>query len=325
MNTLTDAHGRRIRYLRISVTDRCNLRCRYCMPENGVDWLPHESIMRYEEYLRLIRVAARLGVDKVRLTGGEPLVRKDFLGFVQSVSRIEGIADLSLTTNAVLLRTMAAALRANGIGRVNISLDTLDRRKFAYITRTDAFERVVSGIQAAKEQGLRIKINVVAIRGFNDDEILDFARLTIDEPVEVRFIELMPMGCASRFDPSKTIKAFEIRRCIEQGIGRLDTVVSGLGPASVYRIPGASGMLGFIEPLSERFFCARCNRIRISASGHLRPCLFSREQLDLLGPLRQGVDDDRLEELLRAGVALKPLSGLNIDQGCETLMSTIGG
>lgn len=325
MNTLIDTHGRRIRYLRLSVTDRCNLRCRYCMPENGVDWLPHERILRYEEFLRIIRVGARLGVDKVRLTGGEPLVRKDFLGFVAEVSRIDGISDLSLTTNAVLLAAMAPDLRAHGIARVNISLDTLKRKKFAYITRTDAFERVMSGIQTAKDQGLRIKINVVAIRGFNDDEILDFARLTLQEPVEVRFIELMPMGCAARFDPSQTIKAGEIRRQIEQGMGGLDKVVSGLGPAALYRIPGAPGLLGFIEPVSERSFCARCNRIRISASGGLRPCLFSDKQLDLLGPLRQGIDDGGLEELIRAGVALKPLSGLDINQGCETLMSTIGG
>ena len=325
MNTLTDAHGRRIRYLRISVTDRCNLRCRYCMPENGVDWLPHESIMRYEEILRIIRLSARLGVDKVRLTGGEPLVRKDFLDFVSRVSRIEGIADLSLTTNAMLLETMTPALRAHGIARVNISLDTLERKKFVYITRTDAFERVMAGIQAARDQGMRIKINVVAIRGFNDDEILDFARLTLREPVEVRFIELMPMGCAARFDPAKTIKAFEIRQRIEQGIGALDKVVSGLGPAALYRIAGAPGMLGFIEPVSERSFCSRCNRIRLSASGGLRPCLFSQRQLDLLGPLRAGIDDQGLEELIRSGVAMKPFSGLNIDRGCETLMSTIGG
>ncbi|MEN6474793.1 MAG: GTP 3',8-cyclase MoaA [Syntrophaceae bacterium] len=325
MNTLMDTHGRRIRYLRVSVTDRCNLRCRYCMPENGIDWLPHERIMRYEEFLRIIQVAARLGVDKVRLTGGEPLVRKDFLDFVANVSRIEGIADLSLTTNAVLLESMAPALRAHGISRVNISLDTLEKKKFAYIARTDAFERVMSGIQAAKDQGLRIKINVVAIRGFNDDEVLDFAALTLHEPVEVRFIELMPMGCAARFDTSQTIKAFEIRRLIEQGMGGLSKVVSGLGPAALYRIPGASGLLGFIEPVSERSFCARCNRIRISASGGLRPCLFSDRQLDLLGPLRAGIDDAGLEELIRAGVALKPLSGLDIHQGCETLMSRIGG
>lgn len=325
MKTLIDAYGRRIRYLRVSVTDRCNLRCRYCMPEKGVDWLPHEDITRYEELLRIINVCSRLGVDKVRLTGGEPLVRKDFLGFVDSVSRIEGITDLSLTTNAVLLDGMAPALRAHGIARVNISLDTLEKEKFAYITRTDAFGRVMNGIRAARDQDMRIKINVVAIRGFNDDEILDFARLTLEEPVEVRFIELMPMGCVARFDPATTIKAFEIRQRIEQGIGALDKVVSGLGPAALYRIPGAPGTLGFIEPVSERSFCTRCNRIRISASGGLRPCLFSPRQLDLLGPLREGIDDQGLEELIRAGVALKPLSGLDIDHGCETLMSTIGG
>jgi len=317
MKTLIDSYGRRIRYLRVSVTDRCNLRCRYCMPEKGVEWLPHEDIFRYEELLRIIGVCSRLGVDKVRLTGGEPLVRKDFLGFVDSVSRIEGITDLSLTTNAVLLDGMASALRAHGIARVNISLDTLKKEKFAYITRTDAFERVKSGIRAARDQGMRIKINVVAIRGFNDDEILDFARLTLEEPVEVRFIELMPMGCAARFDPATTIKAGEIRQRIEQGIGALDKVVSGLGPAALYRIAGAPGTLGFIEPVSERSFCTRCNRIRISASGSLRSCLFSQKQLDLLGPLRKGIDDQGLEELIRTGVAMKPLSGLNIDHGCD--------
>jgi GTP 3',8-cyclase len=322
---LTDTHGRRIRYLRISVTDRCNLRCQYCMPEEGVAWLPHEGILRYEEILRVIRICARLGVDKVRLTGGEPLVRKGFLDFVARVKQIEGVADLSLTSNAVLLDTMAPTLRSHGIERINVSLDTLDRQKFAYITRTDAFEQVMSGIQKAKAEGLHLKINVVAIRGFNDDEVLDFAALTLKDPVEVRFIELMPMGCAARFGPRHTITAGEIRAMIEHRWGALTRMASSLGPASLYRIEGAKGVLGFIEPVSERSFCARCNRMRLSASGHLRPCLFSENHVDLLGPLRQGLTDAGLEELIQTAVAMKPRSGMDMEQGCATLMSKIGG
>lgn len=325
MTPLTDMHGRRIRYLRISITDRCNLRCRYCMPEEGVEWLPHEGIMRYEEFLRIIAICARRGVDKIRLTGGEPLIRKGLLGFIASVRGIEGIKDLSLTTNGLQLASLAADLRAAGIERINVSLDTLEKSKFAYITRTDAFERVWAGIQAAKAAGLRLKINVVAIRGFNDDEILAFAGLTLNEPVDVRFIELMPVGCAARFGSGHTIRAAEIRDIIQQTHGPLTLVESGLGPASMFRIPGAPGRVGFIEPLSERAFCTRCNRIRLSANGQLRPCLMSDQYLDLLGPLRQGLDDVGLEDLIQAGVNSKPRTGFALAQGCETLMSKIGG
>jgi len=326
LNPLIDNYARRIRYLRLSVTDRCNLRCRYCMPEEGVQWLPHEGIMRYEEFLRIIRLCVRRGVDKVRLTGGEPLVRKGILDFIPRIREIEGIKDLSLTTNGVLLEPMANALRAAGIERVNISLDTLDRAKYAYITRTDAFDRVLSGIRKAREEGFKVKINVVAIRGFNDDEILSFARLTQAESMDVSFIELMPVGCAARFAPARPITALDIRQIIVKTFGSLELVESGLGPASLYRIPGAKGKLGFIEPLSEGSFCSRCNRIRLSANGHLRPCLFSDKSIDLLGPLRQGLQDDGLEELLVAGIRSKPSSGFNREgQGCVTLMSKIGG
>jgi len=324
-NPFMDNHGRHIRYLRLSITDRCNLRCLYCMPEEGVQWTPHEEIMRYEEFLRIIRICAGRGVDKVRLTGGEPLVKKGFVEFVSIVANIPGIADLSLTTNAVLLDAMAGPLKDSGISRVNISLDTLNRGKFAYITRTDAFDRVMAGIAAARSSGLGIKINMVAIRGFNDDEIKAFADLTLQDPLEVRFIELMPVGCAGRLGPSRVITAREIRKEIMHAYGPLEVLPSGLGPASVYRIPGARGTLGFIEPVSESSFCSRCNRIRISASGQLRPCLIADDHLDLKGPLRQGLTDEQLEELIQTGVRLKPRRGMNPGTGCTTMMSAIGG
>lgn len=322
---LIDAYGRRIRYLRISITDRCNLRCRYCMPDEGVQWLPHEGILRYEEFLRIIRICASRGVDKVRVTGGEPLIRKGLLDFIARIREIDGIQDLSLTTNGVLLASMAGDLRSAGVKRLNISLDTLDRQKFAYITHTDAFEHVWAGIQAAMAEGLHVKLNVVAIRGFNDDEIQDFARLTLHEPLDVRFIELMPVGCAARFGPEHTIQAGDIREIIRKTFNELKLVETGLGPATMYRLAGAGGRIGFIEPLSERGFCSRCNRIRISANGQLRPCLMSDQHLDILEPLRQGIDDTELEALIVSGVYRKPPTGFTSVQGCATLMSKIGG
>jgi len=333
MKTLIDSYSRQIRYVRVSVTDRCNLRCRYCMPEGGVDWLDHDSIMHYEELLRVITIFASKGVEKIRITGGEPLVRKDLCDFIKYIRRIDSIKDLSLTTNGVLLPQTAQALRQAGLDRINISLDTLDRDKFAYITRVDAFEKVYRGIQCALDEYLApVKINVVAIKGFNDDEILAFASLTLETPLEIRFIELMPMGCAARFGPLNIIQAQEIRQIIEGRFGRLDPVEYGLGPAKVYRIPGAAGRIGLIDPLSERSFCSRCNRVRITADGHLRPCLFSKEQIDILGPLRQGISDHELAALVEKGVLTKPLSGgickgrnACVQQSCASQMSEIGG
>jgi len=330
---LVDLHGRAIRYLRLSVTDRCNLRCRYCMPPVGTEWVPHEDVLSYEEMERILGVCSRLGVSKVRITGGEPLLRKGIEGFIARISAMGAVKDLSLTTNGVLLAGKARELRRSGLHRVNVSLDTLDRKKFAHITRVDAFDDVIRGICAAYEHGLRpVKVNVVAIKGFNDDEVAEFAGLTVRLPVEVRFIELMPLGCVSRFPELVHVEAGEILARIEEAYGGLEELEKGLGPATVYKIPGAHGRIGIIGALSGHAFCASCNRIRITARGRLRPCLFSEEELDIMTPLRSGVTDEELEAVIVEGVRRKPAShgacrGTSIgDRGpLRQAMHTIGG
>jgi len=333
MKPLTDNYQRQIRYLRISITDRCNLRCRYCMPATGVEWIPHEHIMRYEEFLRIVRIGVSRGVDKVRITGGEPLLRKGLIPFIRGLKELDGLKDLSLTTNGVMLYSMAQDLKNAGLNRLNISLDTLSREKFSHITRVDAFERVSAGIRRSFDVGLSpVKVNVVAIRGFNDDEIPAFAEMTLNSPVEVRFIELMPMGCATRYGKCELIGAPEIRDIIEKRFGALQKVEYKHGPAQVYRIGGAKGTIGLIGALSEHAFCSRCNRIRITACGSLRPCLFAEEELNLRVPMRQGISDHELELLIEEGVGMKNLnhrlctgSHTAADQGCRTLMSSLGG
>ncbi len=323
---LIDGFSREIRYLRISITDRCNLRCRYCMPDEGVQWLPHEGIMRYEEMLRVIRICSEMGVDKIRLTGGEPLIRKDLLGFIERIREIKGINDLSVTTNGVFLYDMAQELKIAGITRLNISLDTLNKEKFSYITRVDAFDNVMQGIGKAIELGFIVKINVVAISGFNDDEIGDFAKHTIDKDIEVRFIELMPMGCAARFGNGSLFKANELKDIIESEFGTLDPVKGGLGPARVFKIKGARGKIGFIDPMTEHSFCRRCNRIRLTANGHLKLCLFSEESIDLLGMIRKGISDAELSSFIKESVRSKPSHGIHIEgKNGKGAMNRIGG
>lgn len=332
MRPLIDLYGRCIRYLRISVTDRCNLRCSYCMPLGGVQWVPHDKVLTYEEMLRIIRICIARGVEKIRITGGEPLLRKGIVEFIAQVKAIDGLKDLTLTTNGILLESMAHSLKKAGLKRVNVSLDTLDREKFSQITRVDAFDEVIRGICAAQEHGLRpLKINVVAIRGFNDGEIVDFAKLTRTLPVEVRFIELMPIGCITKYPEHENISSEEIKKTIEDEFGPLEQMKRGLGPAWIYRIPGAQGSIGLIGALSERDFCGSCNRIRITAIGQLRPCLFSENQIDLLGPMRSGISDDELEGLIEKGVRSKP-PGHGVCKGLDlfhdvtrTKMSDIGG
>lgn len=329
MKYLVDKYSRRIRYIRISVTDRCNLRCRYCMPVGGIQWLPHDSIMRYEEFLRIIQICAKRGVEKIRITGGEPLVRRGILGFLERIKAIDNIKELTLTTNGLLLGSLAKDLRSVGIDRVNISLDTLNKDKFVYITRVDALDKVLSGIENALSEGFApVKINVVAIKGFNDEEISSFARLTMDTPIDVRFIELMPIGCASKFGSSSVMKSYEIRQLIERSFGEMEPLAPGLGPAQVFRLPGARGKVGFISPLSDNSFCSRCNRIRLTANGYLRPCLLWDYELDILGPIRRGITDQALEELLEQGIMSKPGShkiSYNYSGRTISLMNEIGG
>jgi cyclic pyranopterin phosphate synthase len=324
-----DRVNRKIEYLRISITDRCNLRCVYCMPEEGVPWLKHDEILSYEEVLRIVRVAADAGIRKVRLTGGEPLIRKGVAGLIKEIAAVPGIEDLSLTTNGLLLGKMADELAAAGLKRINISLDSLNPERFRELTRGAELKDVLDGIEKAEAAGFDpIKINVVAIRGLNGDEALDFARLTLTKPYHVRFIEFMPIGARAMWDASSVVTGAEIKESIA-GLGELTPVKTGAddGPASLFALPGAKGIIGFISPLSDHF-CGSCNRLRLTADGKLRPCLFSESEIDLKTPMRAGCDDSEIARLLDVALSVKP-EGHSIADGVkkkyQRTMSRIGG
>jgi cyclic pyranopterin phosphate synthase len=302
---MEDSFGRRIGYLRISVTDKCNLRCVYCMPEEGLPWLKREQILSYEEIQKIVSIMAPLGLRRIRLTGGEPLVRKDLPHLVQLLSAVDGIEDLAISTNGVLLGALARPLKAAGATRVNISLDSFRKdRVDALARREDTFERVLAGMEAALEAGLDpVKINVVLIRGKNDDEIEEFARATREFPWHVRFIELMPT--ASNLELSSE-SFFSCQEALERlrKVGDLEPVDGpmGNGPAAYFRFPGAAGTVGVITPMSHNF-CDGCNRMRLTADGMLRPCLFGDLQTNLRDPLRAGQD---LIPLIRGTLRIKP-------------------
>ncbi|MFO7997256.1 MAG: GTP 3',8-cyclase MoaA [Dehalococcoidia bacterium] len=306
MTGIIDSFGRSINYLRISVTDRCNLRCIYCMPPEGVPRMSHSDILSYEEIETVARAAAELGINRIRLTGGEPLVRAGLPRLVQMLSQIEGIQDLSLTTNGTFLKEYAQELKQAGLSRVNVSLDTVNPDKFRYITRLGELEDVLEGIEAARKVGFNpVKINTVIMRGVNDDEILDFARMTYEEGCHVRFIELMPFKDTAEFVP-----ADELRQHIGS-LGKLEPCpdfagINGNGPATYYRLAGAGGTIGFITPLSEPSFCSRCNRLRISPDGNLRPCLLAEDKIDLKTPLRDNVPLEEMKGLILKAIACKP-------------------
>lgn len=326
---LKDQFERKIDYIRISVTDRCNLRCIYCMPSEGVRFIEHREILRYEEILRIVRIATKYGISKVRVTGGEPLVRRDLVSFIKSLSEIPGIEDISLTTNGVLLKLYAEDLFKAGLQRINVSLDSLDPLKYERITRGNHLSDVWEGIEEAERAGLRpVKINTVPIRGFNDDEILDFARLTIEKPIGVRFIEFMPIGAREIWDEKKFVSTDEIKEKI-RSLGDLTPVNSDrqAGPARSYRLPGSLGSIGFISPISNHF-CSSCNRLRLTADGKLRPCLFSESEIDLKNPMRDGCDDLEIERLLSLAVHIKPREHRiweRMPSRLERTMSKIGG
>jgi cyclic pyranopterin phosphate synthase len=326
-----DDFGRAINYLRVSVTDRCNLRCVYCMPAGGIDKQAHGGILRYEEIALVVRAAAELGVRKVRLTGGEPLARLGLPDLVGMLAAIPGIDDLAMTTNGTLLARHAQALAAAGLRRVNISLDTLRPERFAQITRLGRLEDVWAGIAAAQAAGLApIKLNMVVVRGLNDDEVVDFARRTMSDGWHVRFIELMPIGANVDWAGDGTVPIKDVRGRIEAALGPLQAVgpgrPAGNGPARYYRLPGATGTVGFIAALSEHF-CRACNRLRLTADGRLRPCLMSDEELDLRPALRAGADLEAVKELLIQAIRRKPerhhLDEARAPQG--RTMSEIGG
>ncbi|MBN2098572.1 MAG: GTP 3',8-cyclase MoaA [Dehalococcoidia bacterium] len=323
---MSDSFQRPINYLRISLTDRCNLRCVYCMPPEGITLIPHSDILRYEEILSVVRVAVEMGVNKVRLSGGEPLVRAGVVDFIRMLSSFKDIDDLSLTTNGVLLKEKAAALRDAGLKRVNISLDSLRRQTFEEITRHDRLTDVLDGIKEAEMVGFSpIKINVVVMRGLNYDELLDFARLTIDG-WNVRFIELMPIMNKGAKQP-EFVSAKEMWETLSS-LGTLQpcSPLAGNGPASYYQLPGARGTIGFITPVSDHF-CFKCNRLRLTADGKLLPCLLSSEEVDLRSALRAGAPPEGIKQLILKAVAAKP-EGHRVSQGVVSQkrpMTQVGG
>ena len=325
MTRLSDSFQRPLNYLRISVTDRCNLRCIYCMPSEGIPLMSHEDILSYEEICIVAQAAAELGIVKVRLTGGEPLVRAKLTNLLAMLARIQGIDDISLTTNAVLLQRYADELKSAGLRRVNVSLDSLRSDGFRRITRVGNLDDVLRGIEAARQAGLSpVKTNTVVIRGTNDDEVLDFARLTIEGEWHVRFIEYMPFSNGENAD-HLLVPVSEIKQRIET-LGKLEpTPDSGGGPAKYFCLPGARGTIGFISPVSEHF-CRACNRLRLTADGKLRPCLFSDTEIDLREPLRQGATADDIKRLIQEAAWCKP-EGHKLRAGitCERFMAQIGG
>lgn len=294
---MVDTFGREINYLRLSVTELCNLRCRYCMPEDGICKKSHAQMLTQEEMLMAIRAAASLGVSKLRLTGGEPLVKPNIVSLCREAAATSGIRELCLTTNGTLLPHLAGPLREAGVDRLNISLDTLNAEKYRYITRRGELKEALRGIEAAGEAGFdRIKINTVLIGGFNDDEIPALAELTRRYPVDLRFIELMPMYDSGDFGP----EAFLPYTAVTEKLPELEALPADGGVAKLYRLPGAQGRIGLISPVSAHF-CAACNRIRITADGKIKPCLHSPDELSI-----KGMTEAEMTEVLRQAILRKP-------------------
>ena len=325
---LQDRFGRQLNYLRVSVTDRCNLRCVYCMPED-MKFQPLRELMTDQELLTLVRIMAELGVNKIRLTGGEPAVRPNLVELVRAINQIPGIQEISMTTNGLLLPQLAEPLARAGLDRVNISIDTLDPAKFKEITRWGKLDAVWAGLEAAEAAGLcPVKINAVVTRGFNDNEAVDLARLSLDRVWQIRFIELMPFGSEAEFAQEAVVSSAETREKIEAELGPLHEVpgYDGHDPARPYRLAGARGSLGFISSVTEPF-CAGCNRLRLTADGSLRLCLLRDGELGLLSLLRQGLDAETIKQQIITSVYDKPwghgLPGGEIPQ--LRLMSQIGG
>jgi cyclic pyranopterin phosphate synthase len=326
---LVDGWGRAIGSVRISVTDRCNFRCRYCMPAEGLPWVAKDDLMSFEEIVRLVRVLAEAGVGEVRLTGGEPLVRKGLPDLVAMLAAMPGVTDLSLTTNGVLLDTLAGPLVNAGLRRINVSLDSLSHVRFAQMTRRDALDRVLAGLRAAERHPelAPIKVNVVAVRGFTELEVPAFAELARSRPYIVRFIEFMPLDADQVWDADQVLTGEEIRAEIERHWPLEPVPAKRSSTAKRFRFADGAGEVGFINPVSEPF-CASCDRIRLTADGHLRTCLFSRVETDLRSLLRGGGSAAQLEQALRDAVARKELKHRVDDPGFQPAsrsMSQIGG
>jgi cyclic pyranopterin phosphate synthase len=336
MKKLIDKYGRKISYFRISLTDRCNFRCIYCSPsDKDFCFIKHQNILRFEEILEITRVAVKMGMTKIRLTGGEPLVRKGVIDFIKKLKAIEGMEDVSMTTNGYYLSEMAESLKKAGLNRVNISLDSLQREKFKMITGFDGLERVLQAIDTSLKLRLEpVKINVVLLKGFNDDEVEDFIRLTFDKPLYVRFIELMPTNHElTQINQGHFVSANIIKEKMKMKFPDLKpiSIEKGYGPAVYYQLPGAKGMIGFITAVSQHF-CAKCNRIRLTANGNIRPCLFNSREVEVRDKLRQIPTDEHearnrtIQSCLEEAIRIKPfrhhIGSKNIT---EFDMSKIGG
>lgn len=334
---LSDDFSRIISYLRLSLTDRCNLRCHYCVTDaqepDAITWLKHEDLFSYEELLKVVRVAVKMGMSKIRLTGGEPLARRNVMYFIRQLSETDGLNDIRITTNGVLLEKYAERLFQIGVRKVNISLDTLKPERFKQITGKDYFERVWRGIEQVLAMGFStVKLNMVVMRGINDDELVDFARLSLQRKLQARFIEFMPIGSLSRWRKDTFMSSDEIMERIDS-LGKLIPLDrnNSDGPARTFKIgEGAPGTLGFISPMSHHF-CQSCNRLRLTSDGKLRPCLLSDKEVDLRKVVRNGGTDDDICLAIRSAIKIKPgehrmsdrLNGQN--QECNGRMSRIGG
>lgn len=304
---LIDGYGRLHDNLRVSVTDRCNIRCYYCMPERNVEFMPRAEILTFEEIERFVRIAASLGVTKLRITGGEPLVRRDLDRLVRSLASIDGIRDIAMTTNGVLLAEQAEALRRAGLRRLNVHLDTLEREKFLQITRRDELGRVLEGLEAAMRAGFdSIKINAVAVKGLSETDVVPLARFGREHGFQIRYIEFMPLDAQGLWDRNQVLLMEDILRLLGEEFGPLEPVPDPdpRAPALDYRFPDGRGAVGFIASVS-RPFCLNCNRIRLTADGHLRYCLFALEETDVKSLLRGGAGDDEIRQTIRRTVAAK--------------------
>jgi cyclic pyranopterin phosphate synthase len=312
---MEDRYGHRISYLRVSITDRCNERCNYCMPRELQEWLPREDILSYEETLRLIRIAADLGVTKIRVTGGEPLTRRNIVDFIREIPKVRGITSLGISTNGTLLahkvdgQTMAMALRAAGVHSVNVSLDTLDRHRYAEITGRDFHAQVLEGIHAAIAAGFdQIKLNAVLMRGRNEDQLIPLVEFAAAHNLILRFIELMPVSTTEVLSDDNFLPVAEAKRTIELHYGALipETSFRTSGPATYYQIPGRDQRIGFIVAMTNLHFCESCNKLRLTCDGKLRPCLGSYLEFDIMKPLRTGASDDELRQFFIDVVDRKP-------------------
>jgi len=323
-----DRYGRNINYLRISLTDKCNLRCVYCMPED-MTFRPRQELLQDDEILRLVNIFAELGFNKIRLTGGEPTVRANFVEIVRRISNTPGIETLAMTTNGLLLDKLAQPLAEAGLQRVNISIDTLNQQKFKKITRWGEVKQVLSGIRAAEEAGLGVKLNCVVIRDYNDQEdVVDLARLTLYQEWQVRFIEMMPFGEVTDFQKAGIVAEEDLRQTISDALGNLTAINDGQldGEARLYRLDGAPGTLGFISSVTQPF-CASCTRVRLTADGRLRLCLLRENEVNLLDPLRAGASDEELKEIITRAIWWKPW-GHKLEEDIIPLnrvMSELGG